>query len=57
MSDSYDIPIKCQVCGNTKFYHLDDYGYDYDYCTECNAAYDEDGNLLAEGPDFDPNDD
>lgn len=48
MSDPYDYPKKC-ICGNTTFFHLQE--GNYDYCRECNAAYDEDGNLIPEGPE------
>jgi hypothetical protein len=39
------------VCNNTRFYHFDDCESDYDYCTECNTAYDEEGNIIPEGPE------
>jgi hypothetical protein len=44
-------PIKCEVCGNQTFNHFSDIGVDYDYCTECLTAYDEDGNRMPEGPE------
>lgn len=56
MSDPYDYPKVCECCGNKQFNHFSDFGWDYDYCTECNAAYDEEGNLIPEGPEPDVND-
>lgn len=44
---------KCKVCGNKRFGHVDDYGYDYSYCTRCFTHYDEDGNIIPEQPEPD----
>jgi hypothetical protein len=43
----------CKVCGGTQFNHFDDLGCDYDYCIKCNTAYDEEGNIIPEGPEPD----
>ena len=51
MSDPYDYPKVCEVCGGGTFYHYCDFGYEYDYCADCNTAYDEEGKIIPEGPE------
>lgn len=41
----------CDKCGGRQFYHYDEGLVEYDYCANCNTAYDEDGRVLPEGPE------
>lgn len=51
----------CKKCGHNQFGHLSAYGWDYSYCQKCSTTYDEEGNIIPEGaepePEYDPNPD
>lgn len=43
----------CKVCGHNQFGCVDDYGYEYSYCQKCFTNYDDDWNIIPEGPEPD----
>jgi hypothetical protein len=41
----------CKVCGHNQFGRIEDYGYEFSYCQKCFTNYDDEGNIIPEGPE------